>query len=229
MRFTMKSTVNTSLPDATTRFRVEIEHAVALIPGKVDVLERIAKTGSIAQAGRTLGMSYQRVRSLVAGMNADFVEPPSAHADRPARARDLPFDRAGRGVRCCQATAALGQFDSARGWRRPMIYGYSTSASNIWATQLLQLRFSDTSSGVRILSLTKYLIGLASLLLALPISLGNILPVPAIGLLALGVLKCDVVWVLADIGMAVAAASVFSGVGFAMVKAGMYFFTQVLS
>jgi len=75
MRFTMKSTVNTSLPDATTRFRVEIEHAVALIPGKVDVLERITKTGSIAQAGRTLGMSYQRVRSLVAGMNADFVEP----------------------------------------------------------------------------------------------------------------------------------------------------------
>jgi len=110
-----------------------------------------------------------------------------------------------------------------------MIYGYSTSASNIWATQLLQLRFSDTSSGVRILSLTKYLIGLASLLLALPISLGNILPVLAIGLLALGVLKCDVVWVLAGIGMAVAAASVFSGVGFAMVKAGMYFFTQVLS
>lgn len=71
----MKPTVKISLPDEKTRFRVEIKHAVAIGPGKADVLERIGATGSIAEAGRSLGMSYQRVWSLVAAMNADFVEP----------------------------------------------------------------------------------------------------------------------------------------------------------
>lgn len=71
----MKSTVKISLPDEKTRFRVEVKHAVAIGPGKADVLERIAGTGSLAEAGRSLGMSYQRVWSLVAAMNADFVEP----------------------------------------------------------------------------------------------------------------------------------------------------------
>ncbi|KAI3611833.1 DNA-binding domain of ModE (plasmid) [Cupriavidus necator H850] len=39
------------------------------------MLEGIAETGSIAETGRRLGMSYQRVWSLVAAMNADFIEP----------------------------------------------------------------------------------------------------------------------------------------------------------
>lgn len=71
----MKSTVKISLPDEKTRFRVEIKHAVAIGPGKADVLQRIAETGSLAEAGRSLGMCYQRVWTLVAAMNADFVEP----------------------------------------------------------------------------------------------------------------------------------------------------------
>lgn len=75
MRSAMKSTVKISLPDNKTRFRVEIKHAVAIGPGKADVLQRIAETGSIAEAGRSLGMSYQRVWSLVAAMNLNFVEP----------------------------------------------------------------------------------------------------------------------------------------------------------
>jgi len=49
--------------------------AGAIGPGKADVLQRIAETGSLAKAGRSLGMSYQRVWSLVAAMNEDFVEP----------------------------------------------------------------------------------------------------------------------------------------------------------
>ena len=79
----------------------------------------------------------------------------------------------------------------------------------------------------------EHLIGFASLLLAvvlvLPIPLGNVLPALAISLLALGVLERDGVWVLAGIGVALAAASVVSGVVFAMIKAGVYFFAQVLS
>lgn len=75
MRSNMKPTLSTSPLDAKTRFRVQIKHAVAIGPGKADVLQAIAETGSIAEAGRRLGMSYQRVWSLVRAMNNDFVEP----------------------------------------------------------------------------------------------------------------------------------------------------------
>lgn len=71
----MKTTLSTSPLDAKTRFRVQVKHAVAIGPGKADVLEAIAETGSIAESGRRLGMSYQRVWSLVRAMNGDFVEP----------------------------------------------------------------------------------------------------------------------------------------------------------
>lgn len=71
----MKPALNVSALEARTRFRVQIKHAVAIGPGKADVLQGIAETGSIAEAGRRLGMSYQRVWSLVEAMNRDFVEP----------------------------------------------------------------------------------------------------------------------------------------------------------
>lgn len=71
----MKPTLVATPSDQKTRFRVQIKHAVAIGPGKADVLQSIAETGSLAEAGRRLGMSYQRVWSLVGAMNADFVEP----------------------------------------------------------------------------------------------------------------------------------------------------------
>lgn len=71
----MKPTLIASPLDEKTRFRVQIKHAVAIGPGKADVLQSIAETGSLAEAGRRLGMSYQRVWSLVGAMNTDFVQP----------------------------------------------------------------------------------------------------------------------------------------------------------
>jgi molybdate transport system regulatory protein len=71
----MKSSLSTSLLDVKTRFRVQLKHAVAIGPGKADVLQAISETGSIAESGRRLGMSYQRVWSLVRAMNGDFIEP----------------------------------------------------------------------------------------------------------------------------------------------------------
>ncbi|MCV0395658.1 MAG: LysR family transcriptional regulator [Rhizobiaceae bacterium] len=44
-------------------------------PGKAELLERIAATGSIPAAGRAKGMSYKRAWSLVETMNALFAEP----------------------------------------------------------------------------------------------------------------------------------------------------------
>ena len=71
----MKPTLIASPVDDKTRFRVQIKHAVAIGPGKADVLQSVGETGSLAEAGRRLGMSYQRVWSLVGAMNKDFVDP----------------------------------------------------------------------------------------------------------------------------------------------------------
>jgi molybdate transport system regulatory protein len=48
---------------------------IALGPGKADLLEAIAETGSIAAAGRQLGMSYKRAWSLTETLNAMFRAP----------------------------------------------------------------------------------------------------------------------------------------------------------
>ena len=57
------------------RLRIVLDPGVALGPGKVDLLAGIEATGSIAAAGRRLGMSYKRAWSLVEEMNADFGSP----------------------------------------------------------------------------------------------------------------------------------------------------------
>ncbi|QIE54763.1 LysR family transcriptional regulator [Pikeienuella piscinae] len=44
-------------------------------PGKADLLELIAETGSISAAGRRMGMSYKRAWLLVETMNAIFCAP----------------------------------------------------------------------------------------------------------------------------------------------------------
>ncbi len=56
------------------RVRILIGAATALGPGKVDLLEAIAKTGSISAAARTMGMSYRRAWLLVDTMNRCFQE-----------------------------------------------------------------------------------------------------------------------------------------------------------
>jgi molybdate transport system regulatory protein len=57
------------------RLRIVLEPEIALGPGKADLLEGIDTTGSIAAAGRRLGMSYKRAWTLVEAMNGDFGSP----------------------------------------------------------------------------------------------------------------------------------------------------------
>ena len=45
----------------------------AIGPGKADLLEAIARTGSISAAGREMGMSYRRAWLLVDEMNRSLV------------------------------------------------------------------------------------------------------------------------------------------------------------
>jgi molybdate transport system regulatory protein len=60
--------------------RVILQRDVAIGPGKADLLEGIAATGSIAAAGRRMGMSYKRAWLLVDTMNRCFRTPVVAAA-----------------------------------------------------------------------------------------------------------------------------------------------------
>jgi molybdate transport system regulatory protein len=44
-------------------------------PGKADLLEQVARTGSIAEAAAILGMSYMRAWTLIKTMQRCFKEP----------------------------------------------------------------------------------------------------------------------------------------------------------
>lgn len=78
----------------------------------------------------------------------------------------------------------------------------------------------------------EYFVGLVclllSLVLVLPIPLGNMLPALAISLMALGLLERDGVWISSGLIMALVSMVVVSGVVFALFKTAVFFFTQVL-
>lgn len=63
------------IPDPELRLRVLWGTDAMLGPGKADLLEHIADTGSIAAAGRRMSMSYKRAWMLVEVMNATFRGP----------------------------------------------------------------------------------------------------------------------------------------------------------
>ena len=57
------------------RLRISLDPDIAIGPGKARLLEGIRDTGSIAAAGRDMGMSYKRAWLLVNTMNACFRKP----------------------------------------------------------------------------------------------------------------------------------------------------------
>ena len=64
-------------PARTPRLRIRIVFAEREMigPGKAELLERIDRCGSIAAAGREMGMSYKRAWQLVGTLNDMFREP----------------------------------------------------------------------------------------------------------------------------------------------------------
>ena len=68
------------------RLRVTCGEDIALGPGKVDLLELISKTGSIAEAAKRMDMSYMRAWTLIQTMERCFREP-LVEAARGGRAR----------------------------------------------------------------------------------------------------------------------------------------------
>jgi molybdate transport system regulatory protein len=59
------------------RFRVDLGPGCSIGPGKIELLEAIARTGSIRQAARAMRMSYRRAWLLVDSLNRSFRERPT--------------------------------------------------------------------------------------------------------------------------------------------------------
>ncbi len=57
------------------RIRIVFDDDEMIGPGKAELLERIARCGSIAAAGREMGMSYKRAWQLIGTLNAMFRAP----------------------------------------------------------------------------------------------------------------------------------------------------------
>ena len=55
--------------------RISLDPETLLGPGKAALLQAIDETGSIAAAGRRMGMSYKRAWYLIDTMNVYFSEP----------------------------------------------------------------------------------------------------------------------------------------------------------
>jgi molybdate transport system regulatory protein len=63
----------------TVRFRVDFGSGCSVGVGKVELLEAIARSGSLSQAAREMRMSYRRAWLLLNDMNSSF-DQPVAHA-----------------------------------------------------------------------------------------------------------------------------------------------------
>lgn len=61
--------------NAWPRIRVQFGRAYAIGPGKADLLQAVAETGSISAAARRMKMSYRRAWLLLDTMNRCFREP----------------------------------------------------------------------------------------------------------------------------------------------------------
>src|SRR6188768_2685407 len=60
---------------AKPQIRIMFRKAIAMGPGKADLLKAIDASGSISAAARSLGMSYRRAWLLVDTMNQSFKAP----------------------------------------------------------------------------------------------------------------------------------------------------------
>ena len=63
------------MDEASITLRVALRADTLLGPGKAALLQGIRETGSIAAAGRRMGMSYKRAWYLIDTLNGSFREP----------------------------------------------------------------------------------------------------------------------------------------------------------
>jgi molybdate transport system regulatory protein len=68
-------------PEVRFRMRIRNADAVALGPGKVDLLEAVREYGSISAAARSLDMSYRRAWLLIDELNRSL-KSPATHSEQ---------------------------------------------------------------------------------------------------------------------------------------------------
>jgi molybdate transport system regulatory protein len=68
-------------PEVRFRMRIRTGEAVALGPGKVDLLEAVREHGSISAAARSLDMSYRRAWMLIDELNRSL-KSPATHSEQ---------------------------------------------------------------------------------------------------------------------------------------------------
>jgi molybdate transport repressor ModE-like protein len=61
--------------DLSVRFRVDFGPQCSIGIGKIELLEGIARCGSLSQAAREMRMSYRRAWLLLADLNSSFDQP----------------------------------------------------------------------------------------------------------------------------------------------------------
>lgn len=98
MTITPSRSVPSHAPAHRISIRLDLASGARIGPGKVAVLEEIARSGSISAAGRVLKMSYRRAWELVEDLNRHLGTPVVATAAGGAR---------GGGARLTVAGAAL--------------------------------------------------------------------------------------------------------------------------
>jgi molybdate transport system regulatory protein len=92
-----KSSEATSQTDRLS-IRLDLASGARIGPGKVAVLEEIARSGSISAAGRALNMSYRRTWELVEDLNRSLGTPVVETAAGGSGGGGAVLTRAGKAV-----------------------------------------------------------------------------------------------------------------------------------
>jgi molybdate transport system regulatory protein len=70
-----KKTASSGSISLQPRFRITLKKEIAFGPGKAELLQNVAETGSIGEAAKRMKMSYMRAWSLIQTINRCFKEP----------------------------------------------------------------------------------------------------------------------------------------------------------
>lgn len=80
-----------------SHLRVTLSDSFYIGPGRADLMDLIAQTGSISEAARRMGMSYKRAWSLVQALNEGFGAP-LVETARGGKEQGASLTEAGREV-----------------------------------------------------------------------------------------------------------------------------------
>jgi len=80
-----------------SHLRITLSESFYIGPGRADLMELIAETGSISEAAKRMGMSYKRAWGLVQVLNEGFGAP-LVEASRGGNAQGASLTEAGREV-----------------------------------------------------------------------------------------------------------------------------------